>query len=99
MATIASVIEFDWDERNIGHLAEHDVTTAEFEFVVADTRTVDIDYAVSEQSEERFRVVGMTQSGRMLSAVYAVRNGRIRAVTAFSAGRKEIAQWRRMQNE
>jgi uncharacterized DUF497 family protein len=94
-----SVIEFEWDEHNIGHLVQHDVTPAEFEFVVVDTRTVDVDYTVSEGGEDRFRVVGMTQSGRLLSVVYAVRGGKIRAVTAFPASKRELIKWQEMQNE
>jgi uncharacterized DUF497 family protein len=99
MATLGSVIEFEWDEHNINHLAQHDVTPAEFEFVVVDFRTVDVDYTVGQGGEDRFRVVGMTQSGRMLSAVYAVRAGKFRAVTAFPASKREILKWQEMQND
>lgn len=93
------MVEFDWDEQNIEHLAQHDVTPAEFEFVVVHTQTVELDYDVTESGEERFRVIGMTHLGRMLIVVYTIRQGRIRAVTAFSASRKAISQWQRMQNE
>ncbi len=80
-------------------MAEHEVAPAEFEFIVQDTRTLDIDYTASQGGEDRFRVVGMTQSGRMVSAVYTVRAGKIRAVTAFPASKRESLKWQEMQNE
>ena len=45
---------------------------------------VDLDSDVID-GEERFRSIGVTSGGRMLLVVYAIRKGRIRAVTAFPA--------------
>jgi len=36
-------------------------------------------------NEERYRAVGLTSAGRLSSVVFTVRNGRLRAVTAFPA--------------
>jgi uncharacterized DUF497 family protein len=35
--------------------------------------------------EQRYRSVGVTDSGRLLIAIWTLRNGRVRAVTAFPA--------------
>jgi uncharacterized DUF497 family protein len=35
--------------------------------------------------EERFRSVGVTNGGRILSVLWTVRHGKMRAVTAFNA--------------
>ena len=35
--------------------------------------------------EERYRSVGLTDHGRLLSAVWTIRDGKIRAITAFRA--------------
>ena len=45
---------------------------------------VELDYEVVDL-EERFRSVGLTDGGRCLTAVWTVRRGKARAVTAFPA--------------
>lgn len=95
VATINGEVAFDWDEKNRAHLQVHKVTPAEFEFVVLDPRTIEVDYQINESGEDRPRVVGMTQSGRMLSAVYTIRRGKIRAVTAFPATKREVLKWQK----
>jgi len=80
---VAQDIEFEWDEENRKHLAAHEVTEAEFEYVMTNN-AVDLGYELIDE-EERYRVVGLTTSGRLLTAVWTPRNGRVRAVTAFPA--------------
>jgi uncharacterized DUF497 family protein len=81
---VAGGIEFDWDAGNTKHLAEHNVTTAEFEQVL-NSDPLDLDYEVIG-GEDRYRSVGVTDGGRFLLAVWTIRDGRVRAVTAFPAG-------------
>ena len=76
-------IEFDWDVANIEHLASHTVTPQEFEAVIRNS-PVDLEYD-EVNGEERFRSVGTTDAGRLLVVIWTVRDGRIRAVTAFPA--------------
>ena len=35
--------------------------------------------------EERYRSVGVTNEGRILTALWTIRHGKVRAVTAFDA--------------
>ena len=49
-------------------------------------------------NEERYRAVGLTDGGRLLLAVYTIRSGKIRAVTAFPASasnKKDFLERRR----
>ena len=46
---------------------------------------LDLAYEVVN-GEERYRSVGMTDSGRLLVAIWTLRDGNVRAVTAFPAG-------------
>jgi uncharacterized DUF497 family protein len=80
---LASGIDFDWDDGNTKHLATHDVTPAEFEQSMKNN-PLDLDYDVIN-GEERYRSVGVTNGGRFLLLVWTVREGKIRAVTAFTA--------------
>ncbi len=77
-------IEFDWDAENRKHLAAHRVVTAEFEHVL-NNDPLELDFDLIGD-EERYRSVGLTSKGRLLTVVWTIRSGKIRAVTAFPAG-------------
>ncbi len=81
---MASRIEFDWDDENRKHLAAHKVAPAEFEQLL-NNDPVDLDYELID-NEERYRSVGLTNGGRLLSVAWTIRNGMVRAITAFPAG-------------
>jgi len=76
-------IEFDWDGENTRHMAVHKVTPAEFEQVL-NNDPLDLDCEWID-NEERYRSVGLTSRGRLLSVAWTVRDGKIRPVTAFPA--------------
>ncbi len=80
---MASEIEFDWDDENRKHLAAHQVAPAEFEQML-NNDPVDLEYDRID-NEERYRSVGLTNEGRLLSVAWTVRNGKVRAITAFPA--------------
>ena len=80
-------IEFDWDDENRKHLAAHNVRPAEFEQAM-NNDPVDLDYQRID-GEERYRSVGLTNRGRLLSAVWTIRNGKVRAITAFPSSAAE----------
>jgi uncharacterized DUF497 family protein len=76
---------FDWDEANIAHIAEHDVTTSEAEEVVSNS-PLDIGKQ-ARNGEERLMQIGETLSGRVLIVITTLRGKRTRVVTAFPANR------------
>jgi len=78
-------IEFDWDAENAKHLKRHGVTPEEFEELMTG-EPMYLEYQVGSQ-EERYKVLGATKAGRVLIAVWTPREGKIRAVTAYRAGR------------
>ena len=80
---MAGEIEFDWDEENRKHLKAHKVTPLEFEEMLSND-PLDLYYERID-SEGRYRIVGVTNTGRLLSAVWTIRNDRVRAITAFPA--------------
>lgn len=83
---MADAIEFDWDEADIGHLRRHRVSADEFEQLIAN-EPLGLEYGV-EGAEERYKSLGRTDPGRVLFAVWTVRHGRIRAITAYPATRR-----------
>jgi uncharacterized DUF497 family protein len=80
---VANGLEFNWDNENKKHLSTHKITPAEFEQVL-NNNPLDLDYELID-NEERYRSVGLTGGGRLLTVVWTVRNGKVRAITAFPA--------------
>lgn len=80
---MANGIEFAWDDENKKHLGIHNVAPAEFEQVL-NNDPIDLDFDLIDE-EERYRSVGLTNSGRLLSVAWTIRNGKVRAITAFPA--------------
>jgi uncharacterized DUF497 family protein len=62
-------------------LAKHKVKPTEFEQVM-NSNPMDRDYELADD-EERFRSIGVTNGGRILSALWTIRNGKIRAITGL----------------
>jgi uncharacterized DUF497 family protein len=80
---MAAELEFEWDSENKKHLAAHKVMPVEFEQLLRN-EPLDLDFDMI-QDEPRYRSVGVTDKGRILSAVWTIRDGRVRAITAFPA--------------
>ena len=76
---------FDWDERNTEHIKSHRVSPAEFEQVIAN-EPFDLEYQV-ESGEERYKSLGITDNRRVLIVIWTLRGEKIRAVTAYPAGK------------
>jgi len=81
---VAEGIDFDWDDENKRHLGAHKVAPTEFEQLL-NNNPLDLNFELVN-NEERYRSVGLTNGGRLLSVVWTIRNGKIRAITAFPAG-------------
>jgi uncharacterized DUF497 family protein len=78
---VAREIEFDWVDENRKHLAAHKVAPTEFEQLL-NNDPLDLDYELID-NEQRYRSVGLTNGGRLLSVAWTIRNGKVRAITAF----------------
>jgi uncharacterized protein len=81
---------FDWDEKNIGHLALHQISPAEAEQVIAN-RPVDLKSEV-RNGEERIPHIGETNAERILVVVTTLVGEKVRVVTAWPAN-KSYRRW------
>ena len=80
---VASGVDFDWDDENRKHLDAHKVAPAEFEQLLSNN-PLDLNFELID-GEERYRSVGITNGGRLLSVAWTIRKGKVRAITAFPA--------------
>jgi uncharacterized DUF497 family protein len=62
------VVEFDWDDANIAHIARHDVVQAEVKEAFLDNDSFAKPYGV-RNGEMRYTMLGRTRADRLLSIV------------------------------
>jgi len=87
-------VDFDWDDANIEHIAEHRLTPDEVEEAFFDAARVPSP-AYTVGKERRRGVVCATSAGRLLIVITTRRGERIRVVTARDATESEQRQYRR----
>jgi len=59
---------------------------------------LDLEYE-TETGEERYKLLGATQRGRVLVAIWTVRRGRVRAITAYEAEKRLRAVYLEQRGE
>jgi uncharacterized protein len=87
---LTGVVGFDWNEANIEHIAEHDVTPDEAEEVFSDEDNVqneDIEHSIIEK---RFLIIGKTEKGRLLYQIFTRRGDKIRVISSRDINKKEV---------
>ena len=72
---------FDWDEYNIGHIAEHNVRPSEFEEVMRNDPI--FQFQEERNGEQRILGLGHTNALRILFVVWTPRGTLMRPVTVF----------------
>ena len=80
-------MEFDWDEKNIAHLARHSITPQE----AVEVFRRDPIYRASAlvDGEERYRAYGMTRAARLLVIAFTIRTEKIRPITGWDFTKQE----------
>ena len=74
---------FEWDEANLRHVAEHNVSAAEAEQALLLSPLELGSYIIA--GEQRFEDAGETATGRILKIISVLRGEAVRVVTAFDA--------------
>jgi hypothetical protein len=88
------VVEFEWaPNKAASNLRKHGVRFAEAVAVLEDHAALSM--PDDNGHEERFVALGMDSLGRILVVIYAVRDARIRIISARRATRRERSQYER----
>ena len=87
----SETFDFEWDSGNVQKSTKkHDVDPDEIEAVFSTKMAVPIGRQILPAvDEERLCLVGPTDTGRMLSVVFTLRDGRVRPISGRAASRKE----------
>jgi len=84
---------FDWDAANVNHIMRHAVAPFEVEEVAG--RPHVIIPAKTVKGEKRWKLLGKTEIGRYLVAVFTIRRKPFRAVTAYEMNAVETSKYAR----
>jgi uncharacterized protein len=87
---LAKCTGFEWDQHNSEKInTKHAVTSVECEQVFFNIPVITGDDVKHSKTENRFYVLGQTDSGRLLFMVFTVRNDKLRVISARDMNRKE----------
>ena len=91
MIVISEPVEFEWDKGNLNkNNRKHRVQDKEAEEVFSDNDRFIFTDKLHSENEERFRIIGKTQRGRILFIVFTIRHDRIRIISARDINKKEV---------
>ena len=92
-----AAIEFEWDESNRRHVAEHRVSPEEAEEAILNN-PADLERQ-NRNGEERILQVGETAAARILSIVSTFSGRKIRVITAWDANETLTRYWKSLQSD
>ena len=97
----AQNVEFEWDAGNLSKSAvKHGVLPDEVESVFYIGMAIPIGRQISPQvREERRCIVGPSTEGRIVSIVFTIREGRVRAISTRVANQKEKRLYENLRKE
>src|SRR4030042_1263366 len=91
MATIKEPVKFVWDKGNLDkNWQKHRVANQEAEEVFFDQNKKAFKDRLHSGDEERFRVIGRSKKSRLLFMVFAIRNDKVRIISAGDINKKEV---------
>lgn len=89
---------FDWDQGNLEHIKKHGVDFKECEEVFVNLPAILNEDETHSQSEERLRVYGQTNKGRLILIIFTVRKNKIRVISARNQNKKERREYEKIKN-
>ncbi len=93
---LATAEGFEWDSGNAPKIWErHEVTPGEAEQIFFNQPLIVIADAKHSKAEQRFYVLGQTDSGRWLFTVFTMRKKLIRVISARDMSRRERREYDR----
>jgi hypothetical protein len=91
---------FEWDNHNADKIwSKHHVTPSECEQIFFNLPLIVADDEKHSKKEKRYYVLGHTDTGRLLFAVFTVRRNKIRVISARDMSRKERKEYKSYEKE
>ncbi len=98
MRVLSAPIIFKWDKGNLGkNFVKHNVTDKEAEEVFVKEPKFIFKDETHSQKEERYGLLGVTDTGRKLSIVFTIREDKVRIITARNMSKKERGKYEKIK--
>lgn len=92
MKLVKNALDFEWDKGNTDkNQTEHGVSNKETEESFFDKKKQTFPDVLHSGKEERMRIIGKTEQGRLLFVVYTMRGKSIRIISARNVNKKEVS--------
>ena len=89
----------NWDKGNLEHIKKHKVNYRECEEAFLNKQPDVTADETHSQIEERYRVFGQTDYGRLLIMIITIRNNKIRVISARDQNKKERKEFKKIGGE
>ena len=89
----------NWDKGNLEHIKKHKVNYRECEEAFLNKQPDVTADETHSQIEERYRVFGQTDYGRLLFMIITIRNNKIRVISARDQNKKERKEFKKIGGE
>lgn len=86
---LSKVEGFEWDKGNLEHVKKHDVSKEECEEAFLNKQPTVTEDETHSQIEERYRIYGQANNGRLLFMIITIRSNKIRIISARDQNKKE----------
>lgn len=96
---LSKIEGFEWDKGNLEHIKKHDVSKEECEEAFLNKQPEVTEDETHSQIEERYRVFGQTDYGRLLFMIITIRNNKIRVISARDQNKKEQKEFKKTGGE
>ena len=90
---------YDWDKGNLGHIKKHNIDYKECEEIFFNKPLFISKDEEHSKIEERLKVLGITNSNKLIFLSLTIRNNKIRVVTARIQNKKERVRFKKMGGE
>ena len=88
------LMEFDWDEGNLGEIRKHGLTPTQVEQAVRDSKRRS-DMFTLRNGERRGLLYGITDAGLVLMVPWVRRGNRFRPITAYPVRGRKLRYYQR----
>lgn len=93
---LSNIEGLDWDKGNLEHIKKHDVSREECEEAFLNKQPIVTEDVTHSQIEDRYRIYGQSDNGRLLFIIITVRNSKIRVISARDQNKRERKEFKKI---
>lgn len=93
---LSKIEGFEWDKGNLEHVKKHHVSKEECEEAFLNKEVIVTEDIIHSQTEERYRIYGQSDNGRLLFIIITMRENKIRVISARDQNKRERKEFKKI---